>query len=100
MGSDPNSSGMVGLNAVRSSTLLLAGGGALYTDLVNCFHREFDGILYIQVVDDPIALASTGYCLRSLSLSEGQSSVAVGLDIGNAQTVISVTKDGMQGAWN
>jgi hypothetical protein len=73
----------------RSSILLLAGGGSMYPELVKCFEDEFGGILSVNVVDDPTTLASTGYCIRSQSVG-GQDGVAVGLDVGNAQTVLTV----------
>lgn len=76
----------------RSSILLLAGGGSMYPELIKCFDDEFGGILSVNVVDDPTTLASTGYCIRSKSVG-GADGVAVGLDIGNAQTVLTIGSD-------
>ncbi len=83
----------------RSGTLLLSGGGSLYPDLVGCFQDEFDGILDVDVVDDPLSLASTGYCIRSYSLSGAGNTVPVGIDIGNAQTVLTVQDEPGSGEW-
>ncbi|MEM1095171.1 MAG: hypothetical protein AAGJ10_11265 [Bacteroidota bacterium] len=83
----------------RSGTLLLAGGGALYTDLYECFLEEFDGVLDVHVVDDALTLASAGYCARSASLAGASGSVPVGLDIGNAQTVVSLQDQAETDSW-
>ena len=77
----------------RSSILLLAGGGSMYPELVKCFEDEFGGILTIDVVEDPTTLASTGYCIRSQSVAGEATGAAVGLDIGNAQTVLTITSE-------
>ncbi len=74
----------------KTNKLMFAGGGAMYEDLVDCFRKEFADILDMQVVDNPVTLASQGYCLRSKHLSNGDGSTAVGLDIGNANTAVSV----------
>jgi len=74
----------------RTSLLLLAGGGALYPELVACFTQEFQGILEVQAVSDPMTLASRGYCLRALHLAGGNRETALGLDIGNSHTVITL----------
>lgn len=73
----------------RTPLLLLAGGGALYPELVACFTREFQGVLDVHVVAEPMTLASRGYCLRALHLAGGNKEVAVGLDIGNSHTVVT-----------
>ncbi|AXJ01252.1 hypothetical protein CYPRO_2002 [Cyclonatronum proteinivorum] len=76
-----------------AESLVLVGGGAHYKDLVNCFKEEFDSILEVFIPERPAFQASIGYCLNSLELAEGNKSVCVGIDIGNAQTVISLFKD-------
>jgi plasmid segregation protein ParM len=81
----------------RTNLLLLSGGGALYPDLVNAFKKEFDGVLEVEVVENPITLASTGYSLRSLNLAGGNKGTAVGLDIGNAQTSLAIASDSTNG---
>jgi len=73
-----------------TTTMILAGGGALYPELVSGFQDEFGGVVAVSVAEDPLTLASTGYCLRSQGLNRGETGAAVGLDIGNAQTVLTV----------
>lgn len=73
----------------RTSKMMIAGGGAQYSELIDRFREEFDGIFDIEVAEDPATLASRGYCLRSSSMA-GKKGTAVGLDIGNAQTAVSV----------
>lgn len=65
----------------KSSTLVLAGGGALYSELVDCFAKDFDGSLSVDVSPNPLTLASRGYYLRSLNLTSGNHGASVGLDI-------------------
>ncbi|HKJ31516.1 MAG TPA: ParM/StbA family protein [Balneolales bacterium] len=79
----------------KSQKLYLTGGGALYSEIIDCFKDEFDGILDMEVVDDPQTLASKGYCYNSLHLNGGDRSTAVGIDIGNYQTVVSTFDDDM-----
>ncbi len=74
----------------KSSKLYLAGGGALYNDLTNCFVEEFQDILDIEVVEEPQSLASKGYCYNSLHLNGGDKQTAVGIDIGNYKSVVSL----------
>ena len=73
-----------------SQEMFLAGGGALYPELVNCFKEEFQDILELQVAHGPQSLASRGYCINSSQLNGGVKSTAVGLDIGNATTIVSM----------
>jgi hypothetical protein len=74
----------------KADTLYLVGGGAKYPDLVDCFKREFDGVLDVIIPDAAENMASLGYCLRSAQwCGPGHSNQAVGLDIGNAYTVVS-----------
>jgi hypothetical protein len=72
----------------KAGKLYLVGGGALYTDLADCFRTEFEGILDVIVPPEPSHMASVGYCLKSYQRC-GNVNEAVGLDIGNAYTVIS-----------
>jgi plasmid segregation protein ParM len=72
----------------KAGKLYLVGGGALYTDLADCFREEFDGVLDIIIPDEPNHIASLGYCLKSYQRC-GNIDEAVGLDIGNAYTVVS-----------
>jgi plasmid segregation protein ParM len=72
-----------------TDTLYLVGGGACYSDLVDCFKQEFDGILNIIVPDNAEHMASLGYYLKSYQwCGKANASKAIGLDIGNAYTVV------------
>ena len=73
-----------------SHVMYLAGGGALYPQLVDCFKEEFKDILDLEVAHEPQSLASRGYCINSSQLNGGVKSTAVGLDIGNASTIVSM----------
>lgn len=70
--------------------MFLAGGGAMYPVLVECFKQEFQDILDLEVAHEPQSLASRGYCINSAQLNGGVKSNAVGLDIGNSSTIVSV----------
>lgn len=74
----------------RANKLLIAGGGSEYPELVDKFRAEFGEILDVEVADDPMTLASRGFCLRSVQLAGGNAGPAVGIDVGNAQTVVTV----------
>ncbi|KYG73687.1 MULTISPECIES: ParM/StbA family protein [Roseivirga] len=76
-----------------SHRMLLAGGGALYGQLVECFKEEFQDILDLEVAQEPQSLASRGYCINSAQLNGGVKGNAVGLDIGNATTIVSIYDD-------
>lgn len=74
----------------KANRMYLVGGGALYPELVNHFKEEFDGVLDIIVPEGADNCASIGYYLRSaLWCGPNHIERAVGLDIGNAYTVIS-----------
>jgi plasmid segregation protein ParM len=74
----------------KAEKMYLVGGGALYPDLVECFQREFEGVLDVIVPPDAANMASTGYCLRSLQwCGPANADKAIGLDIGNAYTVVT-----------
>jgi plasmid segregation protein ParM len=78
----------------KSSTMYLAGGGAFYEDLIENFKNEFDGIVDVIVPENAAHLAAIGYCYNSLASNGGDESRAIGIDIGNATTVIaSFSKD-------
>jgi glycerol-3-phosphate responsive antiterminator len=78
----------------KASKMFLAGGGAFYEDLVEYFKLEFDGIVDVVVPENAAYLAAIGYCYNSLASNGGDESRAVGIDIGNATTVIaSFSKD-------
>lgn len=74
----------------KAEKIYLVGGGALYPDLVESFKKEFDGILEVIVPDNAANMASLGYCLRSYQwCGASNADMAIGLDIGNAYTVVS-----------
>ncbi len=73
-----------------SHRMFLGGGGAQYTQLVDCFKEEFRDILDLEIAQEPQTLASKGYCINSAQLNGGVKGNAVGLDIGNATTIVTV----------
>lgn len=73
----------------NTNTLLLTGGGSLYNDLVDCFRKDFD-FLNVNIVPNPLTFASEGYCIRSYENSNGDKDSALGMDIGNSTTVVSL----------
>jgi len=82
---------------VNTRKMYLAGGGAMYGELVELFKREFQDILEIIVYPEPYMCASKGYCLNSmekiarLTEAEKDERVAyVGIDLGNSNTAIVV----------
>jgi len=85
----------------RSHKIYLVGGGAMYSEMVESFKEEFDGVLDIVVAPDPNLMASRGYCLRSVEmakqkismLDDKRSYVCVGLDLGNNNTVVTVNNE-------
>jgi actin-like ATPase involved in cell morphogenesis len=77
----------------KASKMYITGGGALYMDLVENFYKEFEGILNVEVVDNPLTLTSIGYCINSAQKNGGDVSSAVGIDIGNSNTVITQYED-------
>lgn len=70
-------------------TIYLAGGGALYPELVNAFQEEFGKDIGITVAPQPDKLASIGYLYNSVRLSGKKYNTCVGLDIGNSSTIVS-----------
>lgn len=77
----------------KSSKMFITGGGALYMELVENFYKEFEGILNIEVVENPLTLTSVGYCLHSAQVNGGDINTAVGIDIGNSNTVVTQYED-------
>lgn len=96
----------------KCTKLYLVGGGALYPELVDCFKEEFGDIVSVEVYPEPERCASHGYCLNSkIKSSTAKSAIpnnvdadeikifrnpqlAVGMDIGNANTCVTIYKDG------
>ncbi len=73
----------------RADRIYLTGGGALFPELIEMFEKEFKQIAKIEVVKNPLTLTSEGYSLNSIMLTDGDESTAIGLDIGNANTVLT-----------
>jgi len=77
----------------QANRLYLVGGGAKYPELLELFQREFDDILDIIVPENAENMAATGYYHKSLQwCGPNHAQKAVGLDIGNAYTVVATTK--------
>jgi len=73
----------------KAEKIYLVGGGALYPDIADCFNKEFNGVLEVIVPENAAYMASLGYCLRSYQwCGAANAHMAVGLDIGNAYTVV------------
>ncbi len=76
-------------NLMKTNRIYLCGGAMYYQDLIDCFREEFDGIAQLEVLDNPETLASKGYALNSLRIAHNRRKLAVGIDIGNATTVVT-----------
>ena len=72
-----------------ANRIYLTGGGALFPELVEEFGNEFNDIAAVEVVNNPLTLTSEGYSFNSIMLADGDKSTAIGLDIGNANTVLT-----------
>ena len=87
--------------------MYLAGGGIMYAELLDCFKAEFGDYLDIEVYSEPEKCASQGYCLYSKgktkaknvdefasmdaeSFMSSSSPIYVGLDLGNANTCVTL----------
>ncbi len=76
------------------SKLYLVGGGAYYSELTNLISQEFEGILNIEIPDNPDKMAVKGYSINtSKKVSEGSS---VGIDMGNANTLVAVMNNELE----
>ncbi len=76
----------------RADKIYLTGGGALFPELIEQFEKEFNQIATVEVVKNPLTLTSEGYSLNSIMLTGGDKSTAIGLDVGNANTVLTQYK--------
>lgn len=75
-----------------ATKMFLAGGGSHYSDLVEMFNAEFDGFTEVEVAKNAEHLAAIGYWHQSLLMNSGDENRAVGIDIGNATTVVCTGK--------
>ena len=78
----------------RADKIFLTGGGALFPELIEQFENEFNQIAKVEVVNNPLTLTSEGYSLNSVMLTGGDQSSAIGLDVGNANTVLTQFESG------
>ncbi|GGH30038.1 ParM/StbA family protein [Sphingobacterium alkalisoli] len=76
-------------NLMKTNHIYLCGGAMYYQDLVECFREEFEGIAQLEVVENPETMASKGYALNSLRIAHGKKKSALGIDIGNATTIVT-----------
>jgi plasmid segregation protein ParM len=80
---------------INTKKIYLAGGGAMYGELVELFKREFQDILEVIVFPEPYMCASKGYCLNSMekagkNIEKDEQVVYVGIDLGNSNTAVVV----------
>ncbi len=81
--------------------IYIVGGGGLYPKIMEMFNTEFKDIIQVILVPSPNLAASKGYCLKSVEiakekiniLEDKDSYACVGLDLGNNNTVVSVTDE-------
>lgn len=77
----------------KADKIYLTGGGALFPELIEQFKEEFKQIADVEVVKNPLTLTSEGYSLNSIMLTGGDEASAIGLDVGNANTVLTQYED-------
>lgn len=70
-------------------TIYLMGGGAYYPELTDAFNEEFKGFIPVEVAPEPEKLASIGYLYNSLRVSDNYHKRSLGIDLGNASSIIS-----------
>jgi plasmid segregation protein ParM len=80
---------------INTKKIYLAGGGAMYSELVELFKREFQDILEVIVFPEPYMCASKGYCLNSMekagkNIEKDEQVVYIGIDLGNSNTAVVV----------
>jgi hypothetical protein len=49
-------------------------------------------VVEVIVPQEPAGMATTGYCINSIQLNNGDASAAIGIDLGNATTIVSFAK--------
>lgn len=77
----------------KATSIVLVGGGAMYDELVEGFQAEFSQLMPVKVFPEPTLAAAKGFAIYSRRNAEGSNVNAVGLDIGNANTVVSIHKE-------
>jgi len=69
--------------------IYLMGGGAYYPELTDAVKDEFKGFIPVEIAPDPEKLASIGYLYNSLRISDNYAKRCLGIDLGNASSLIS-----------
>lgn len=69
--------------------IYLMGGGALNPEIVDAIREDFDGFLPVEVAPYPEKIISIGYLYNSLRVSDQKPARCLGIDLGNASTVVS-----------
>ncbi len=70
-------------------TIYLLGGGAHYPELTEALNEEFKGFIPVEIAPEPEKLASIGYLYNSLRISDNYHKRSLGIDLGNASSIIS-----------
>lgn len=70
--------------------IYLLGGGAHYSELTDAFNEEFKGFIPVETAPEPEKLTSIGYLYNSLRISDIKPRRSIGLDLGNATSVLSI----------
>ena len=78
------------LDFEQCSKIYLMGGGAHYRELTDAFVEEFRDFLPVEVAPSPENLMSIGYLYNSLRISDNKPQRSVGVDLGNASSIISI----------
>lgn len=66
--------------------MYVVGGGAYFSELTNQITSQYEGILNVQIPNEPEKMAVKGYCINTSRQSE--QGMPVGIDMGNAHTLI------------
>ncbi|HWB24726.1 MAG TPA: ParM/StbA family protein [Chitinophagaceae bacterium] len=74
-------------------TVYLMGGGAYYPELTDAVKEEFKGFIPVEVAPEPEKLASIGYLYNSLRISDNYHKRCLGIDLGNASSIVSYFAD-------
>jgi hypothetical protein len=74
-------------------TIYLMGGGAYYPELTDAVKEEFKGFIPVEVAPQPETLASIGYLYNSLRISDNYHKRCLGVDLGNASSIVSYFVD-------
>jgi len=81
----------------ETEKIYLMGGGAYYSELVQCFKEEYGDGIPVEIAPEPEKLASIGYLYNSLRISDKYPNKCVGVDIGNSTTISSIFQESLLG---